>query len=653
MKNYKVLGLLLLIAFELSAQKNTQKGLLALEQHNYGLAQAYFYKDFKKDSLSAAFGLLNYYMSDFTAKNDSAYHYMLQTNRLWSQTPEKNKASIQKRIPISDSILIELYIDLARKELNLAVTNASIQKLNQVIERYGSRMTSIDQVAAYHRDSLAYQQALSVNSAQALAAFIQQYPNAKQQDEAKAKYEYLLYNEQTEANSEADLMRFIEQNPQSPYVFQAWKRVFAFYQAASSITQYNNFLKNYPAAPQTILDEVWKAIYKLYMQPYSAEKIAQFKIDYPAYPFLEDLAQDGALLLKKFYPFVQQNAYGYMDANGEVVIAAQYDEASPYYEGLAIASKNEKYGLINKKNEVILPFQYVEITAYSSGFLLEDSLGFYLTDFQGKKRQDEPMQWEEAQQVVQAYSEDHIATENLAPSKYQQIEKNGKLGLLLNGKKILEPRYDALLTDSPTGIITAKLGKGLHYFDSTGKRLEINGLEWFLNASDMAQFNQKGIAVCYKTGRYGLIDQKGKMRIKCTYDMALPVHNAVWPVQLKGSWGLVSLDEKVLLPLQYQRIVPYSNYGFLVENTEGLGLVDAMGSWILEPKYKAIKSFGSAYFLVENENGLGVYHNNGESLLECAFQRIVALDEHTFQLTTSSGIAYYDVLERKLIVLKL
>ncbi|MFM6964818.1 MAG: hypothetical protein ACKOWM_04530, partial [Sphingomonadales bacterium] len=61
----------------------------------------------------------------------------------------------------------------------------------------------------------------------------------------------------------------------------------------------------------------------------------------------------------------------------------------------------------------------------------------------------------------------------------------------------------------------------------------------------------------------------------------------------------------------------------------------------------------SAYFLVENENGLGVYHNNGESLLECAFQRIVALDEHTFQLTTSSGIAYYDVLERKLIVLKL
>lgn len=653
MKNYKVLGLLLLIAFELSAQKNTQKGLLALKQHNYGLAQAYFYKDFKKDSLSASFGLLNYYMSDFTAENDSAYHYLLQTNTIWSRTPDKNKARIQKRIPISDSILIELYFDLARKELNLAVTNASIQRLNQVIERYGSRITSIDQVAAYHRDSLAYQRALSVNSAQALAAFIQQYPNAKQQDEAKAKYEYLLYNEQTEANSEADLMRFIEQNPQSPYVFQAWKRVLAFYQAASSITQYNNFLKNYPAAPQTILDEVWKAIYKLYMQPYSAEKIAQFKIDYPAYPFLEDLAQDGALLLKKLYPFVQQNAYGYMDANGEVVIAAQYDEASPYYEGLAIVSKNEKYGLINKKNEVILPFLFVEITAYSSGFLLEDSLGFYLTDFQGKKRQEEPMQWEEAQQVVQAYTEDHIATENLAPSKYQQIEKNGKLGLLLNGKKILEPRYDVILTDSPIGMITAKQGKVLHYFDSTGKRLEINGLEWFLNASDMAQFNQKGMAVCYKTGRYGLIDQKGKMRIKCTYDMALPIHNDVWPVQLKGSWGLVSLDEKVLLPLQYQRIVPFSNYGFLVENTEGLGLVAASGAWILEPKYKAIKSFGSAYFLVENENGLGVYHNNGESLLECAFQRIVALDEHTFQLTTSSGIAYYDVLERKLIVLKL
>lgn len=653
MKQLKVLGFLLLITVELSAQKNTQKGLLALEQHNYGLAKAYFYKDFKKDSLSASFGLLNYYMSDFTAKNDSAYHYLLQTNTLWSRTPEKNKVTIQKRIPISDSILIELYIDLASKELNLAIANASIQRLNQVIERYGSRMTALNQIAENHRDSLAYQQALLANSAQALAAFIEQYPNAQQHEDAKAKYEYLFYNEQTQTNTEAALILFINQNPQSPYCNQAWKRIFAFYQAASSITQYNKFLQNYSAAPQAILDEIWKAIYKLYMQPYSAEKLAQFKIDYPAYPFLEDLAQDGALLLKKLYPFVQSSAYGYMDANGEVVITAQYDEASPFYEGLAIASKNEKYGLINKKNEVILPFQFIEITAYSSGFLLEDSLGFYLTDFQGKKRQDEPMQWEEAQQVVQAYTEDHTATENLAPSKYQQIEKNGKLGLILNGKKILEPRYDVILTDSPIGMITAKQGKVLHYFDSTGKRLEINGLEWFLNASDMAQFNQKGIAVCYKSGRYGLIDQKGKMRVKCTYDMALPVHNAVWPVQLKGSWGLVSLDDKVLLPLQYQRIVPFFNHGFLVENTEGLGLVAASGSWILEPKYKAIKSFGSAYFLVENENGLGVYLSNGESLLECAFQRIVALDEHTFQLTTSSGLAYYDVIERKLIVLKL
>jgi len=652
MKNYKVLGLLLLFAFELSAQKNTQKGLMALKQHNYGLAQAYFYKDFKKDSLSAAFGLLNYYMSDFTAKNDSAYHYMLQTNTLWSRTPEKNKASIQKLIPISDSILIALYIDLASKEFNEAVADASIQKLNQVVLRHGNTIPALGQAATQVRDSLAYQQALSVNSAQALVAFIEQYPNAQQQDDAKSKYEFLLYNELTSENTEAVLVAFLTKYPQSPYNAQVWKRIFNLYAADPTIEKFKLFLERYPYAAQAQKDDAWRLIYKRYMQPYSAEKLAQFKLDYPAYPFLEDLVQDGALLLKKLYPFIQQNAFGYMDANGEVVIAAQYDEASPFYQDLAIASKNEKYGLINKKNEVILPFQFIEITANLDGFLLEDSLGFYLTDSQGRKRQEEPMQWEEAQQVLEAFSTVSVADETIL-SPYLKVEKNGKFGLNQNGKKILEPKYDVILTDSPTRIITAKQGKVLQYFDSTGKRLEINGLEWFLNAADMAQFNQQGIAVCFKAGRYGLIDQKGKMRIKSIYDMALPICNGVWPVQQKGSWGLLSLDEKVLLPQQYQRIIPFSNYGFLVENTAGLGLVDAVGNWILEPKYKTIKSFGSAYFLVENENGLGVYLTNGQALLECAFQRIVAIDEHTFQLTTSSGLAYYNVLERKLIVLKL
>jgi hypothetical protein len=199
------------------------------------------------------------------------------------------------------------------------------------------------------RDSLAFDYAARAQSSAAMQAFIVMYPNAVQQQKARASYEVLLYQERTQHDAEADLIGFINKNANSPYVQEAWERIYRKYIQVESLESFANFIKAYPKAPQVAL--AWKQIYRLYMQPYSVEKLAQFKLDYPDYPFLEDLASDNDLLLKKLYPFVQNGAYGYMDTQGRSIITAQYDDASAFYDGLAIVSKNELFGLINKKND--------------------------------------------------------------------------------------------------------------------------------------------------------------------------------------------------------------------------------------------------------------------------------------------------------------
>ena len=51
--------------------------------------------------------------------------------------------------------------------------------------------------------------------------------------------------------------------------------------------------------------------------------------------------------------------YGYMnEATGETVIAPTYEEASPFYEGLAKVTLSRKQGYINKRGEVVIPLKY-------------------------------------------------------------------------------------------------------------------------------------------------------------------------------------------------------------------------------------------------------------------------------------------------------
>ena len=237
-------------------------------------------------------------------------------------------------------------------------------------------------------------------------------------------------------------------------------------------------------------------------------------------------------------------------------------------------------------------------------------------------------------------------------SPYERLERNGKVGINKLGKVILPAKYDEVIAIKGAAFLIAKQGKVLHYFDTTGKRLELNGLEWFLSAPELAPFSTAGYAVFSKAAKLGLMDTKGKVLIKNSYDGAQAVFGGLWPVQQKGKWGLITLDSKVLLPIEQQKILPFAPFGFLVEKERGLGLIDTTGKWLLQPEFNTIKLLESTYFLVENSSGLGLYSARGELLLPCAYQRIVRFDPDTFQLTTSEGLLYYLVSEQKTIGLK-
>lgn len=645
------IGAFLLFTFLFSsvvfAQKNTQKALLAIQENNFGLAYGYLQKDLLKAPIAASYGWAVYYLTPFCYQADSAFAYLTFLERAYPALDAKSKTKLQTDLALQDTTIQQLFHQLATKELQLAISAPQIAALELFNGRYGQKYPDYKNSVVGLRDSLAFDQAVRAQSSAAMQAFMVMYPNAVQQQKANTSYDLLLYQERTQHDTETELIDFIAQYPKNPFVASVWERIYNKYLQVGTLEAFARFIQIYPTAPQAA--SAWKQIYRLYMQPYSVEKLAQFKVAYPAYPFLEDLASDGDLLLKKLYPFVQNGTYGYMDTQGKAIIAAQYDDASAFYDGLAIVSKNELFGLINKKNESITALKYLDISKSTEGFIAEDSAGFYIFNNQGQLLQKDALQWEELQQTLSALSNQIETVEPTVVSKYERIEKNGKVGLSKQRKSVLPIKYDDVVFSNDAEFIFAKLGKSLHYFDTLGRRMEFNGLDWFLNASELAAFSKEGSAVFSKSAKLGLMDTKGKVLVKNSFDAAQAIYNGLWPVQQNGKWGLVSLDAKIVLPLTYEQILAFPPFGFLVESTEGIGLLASPNNWLLNPTYKTIKRFEASYFLVENQEGLGLFNTDGTQLISCAYQRIVRLDDGAFQLTNSSGISYFLPIENKIV----
>jgi hypothetical protein len=73
----------------------------------------------------------------------------------------------------------------------------------------------------------------------------------------------------------------------------------------------------------------------------------------PKYEIKGDI-NDGLALVKEGL------LYGYVNAKGEIVIAAQFEEATDFAEGMAAVKVNNKWGYINTSGNFVISAQYQE-----------------------------------------------------------------------------------------------------------------------------------------------------------------------------------------------------------------------------------------------------------------------------------------------------
>lgn len=190
--------------------------------------------------------------------------------------------------------------------------------------------------------------------------------------------------------------------------------------------------------------------------------------------------------------YEQNNRYGIIRTDGNVLIQAQYDNIKELENGLLVAEKEEKYGIIDLQNDEKLPFSYTSINYNKE-------------------------------------SELYIAEENTQTSIIDKDFNVKLIGILSEFN--VEDKY-----------IRMRIQEEYQYYD-----LQCN------DTSNIEALRGNTLFLKQENGKYGYVNSKGETVVDCIYDDATEQNRFGYvAVKKNGHWGSLDNEGKEIIAPKYE-----------------------------------------------------------------------------------------------------
>ena len=292
-----------------------------------------------------------------------------------------------------------------------------------------------------------------------------------------------------------------------------------------------------------------------------------------------------------------------------------------------VINENNKYGVIDRDGNVVVEAKYdvVQIPNPSKDIFIclhdynsEDR--DYSSDVLNSKGEKLYQEYGNVQAIPTETTYDGIPFEKTV-LKYK---KDGKYGLVsLEGKQILKPEYESV-TAIPykEGMLIVKQEEKCGVVNINGKILipvEYESITADNYYSDQSMYKTTGFIVSKKNDegyRYGYINYKGKEIVKTEYTQIDRVtemqddKNVYLVAYKNGQAGLLK-NKKVVLNYEYEDI-NYNSYNdvFVVKRNSKEGIADKQGKIIVPTEYTNI-SFGGIYVNADKDGQFILLDING------------------------------------------
>ena len=347
------------------------------------------------------------------------------------------------------------------------------------------------------------------------------------------------------------------------------------------------------------------------------------------------------------YPFRDDNnKYGYMNEQGEVIITAKYDYACNYIEGMAVVQSNGKYGYLNSAGEVVIPMEY----KYAADF----KNGLAIVEYDNEEKVID----KEGNEIISGDIDSFYINNGI-------IEKEGVFSTKyydINGREIKVP-FGYELCGAVSNNVSKLYKDNYVYMDSLNRIIDIKDFDYIGNfncglACISSEERDEDIYITEEFLPIYLKDSYSSLEVYKGGDGILCVCN----YKEGPMYQYIDICGNKLFTSDYGYVTSFINGTTVVYDGEGYRLMNKAGQLISE-RYDYIEQTKNGQYIVTLNEKEGVLGDNGQEIIPVKYFSI-SYDNNCFIvyeedynnacLYDSKGVnlkieGYFNVIDSKII----
>jgi len=398
------------------------------------------------------------------------------------------------------------------------------------------------------------------------------------------------------------------------------------------------------------------------------------------------------------------NVSGLMDGELHALVPILYDGFLEIEPGKYFVRRNSKWGVIGEQGKILIPCSFDSLVRETGGYRAYDrNLGWQLIDANGKELTGKYYDYlaPDGQDgfvctrkgfwgMINAQGREfiHCVFDSIAMpiDRLVAVKFKGSYGIInssedwvvapqpfpltvINGQRYLQRQPANNFIKSLTGEILYftpyRLAFRAENFieflpDGMEKTVSYNGeiihrLPLPENVNEVFP-ESEGLRGIKKDGRYGFVDQRGRLRIANRYDSIGEFHEELAAVKLIGKWGFVNTHDQIAvnpnydncsffqnglaivsrnkkygliarngntaLQLRYDRVLRLPDHKFMLASSSLQGLADESGNVMVEPRFNQLSDAGNNMLVACRDGKCGVITNQGLSVIPMIYDRL-------------------------------
>ena len=402
-----------------------------------------------------------------------------------------------------------------------------------------------------------------------------------------------------------------------------------------------------------------------------------------------------------YFTLEQNQKYGVIDKNGNIVIEAEYEavqipnpskaifvcvkeynENTKEYETVVYNEKKEVLFSNYKNIQAISIYTNVNSTPYEKSVLTYKENGKYgLINLEGK-------------QITKPVY-DEISSINYKEGTFL-VKQNELEGIInMKGKVIIKCEYESVTSDnyySENGynkqagfIVSKKTEDGYRYgYANYRGTIILNPIYTQLErVTEIA--NEKGVYfIAFKNGQAGLLKNNKEILNYEYEDIQYNVLGSIFVTKRNGKYGAVNQEGTTVLYPEYDNVytggmylnalkdkdififdlngnkietnevsktkTENANYYITIDKNNKYKVVDSKDNIIIDKDYTYIEYLPGDYFIVERDSKSGIIDSNGKSVIELKYDSISRINEtDILQMETNKNIALYNLNMKEIV----